>query len=110
MKTEMKTELYCLHCNKECSHIVTYLGKHLRNIKCEECGMHLEIDKLKIMEHYAEDVLERMLTKPHRLTEEMHKDLTHFLKSLPIRVIKKPYKMTREVLGVLKDTLKKEKD
>lgn len=107
MTTEMKTELFCLHCNKECPHTVTYMGKYLQEIKCEECGIHLEIDKLKIMEHYAEDFLERVLTKPHRLTEEMKAGLTHFLKSLPVRIIKKPYRVSKEVLELIKDSLRK---
>ena len=108
MTTQMKSDLFCLHCNKECEHTITYLGKHLQDIGCDECGIHIHIDKLKIMEHYAESVVERLLTKPHRINEEIKKGLSSFLKSLPIRVIKKPYEVTKEVLEVFKDSLKKD--
>jgi len=107
MTEQMKTELFCLHCKKECPHTITYMGKHLKEIKCEECGIHIEIDKLKIMEHYAEDFLERVLNKPHKMTEEMKKGLTSFIKSLPVRIIKKPYRVSKEVLNVIKDSLRK---
>ncbi|MCK4248575.1 MAG: bh protein [Candidatus Omnitrophica bacterium] len=107
MTEHIKTELFCLHCNKECPHTITYLGNHLKEVKCEECGIQLEIDKLKIMEHYAEDFLERVLSKPQKLTEEIKKGLTTFMKSLPVRIIKKPYRVSKEVLDIIKDSLRK---
>ena len=97
----------CLHCSKECLHTITYTGKHLKEIKCKECGIQLEIDNLKIMEHYAEDFLEGILNKPQQLTEEIKKDLTAFMKSLPIRVIKTPYRVSKEILEIIKDSLRK---
>jgi hypothetical protein len=60
----------------------------------------------KLLETYTADLIDRALTKPHRITEEIKKDLSHFLKSMPIRIMTKPYRVAREV----GDILHKEKD
>jgi len=100
---EIKTELFCLHCGEERVHTLTYLGKYLHQIKCEECGIQLQIDRLKIMESYAEDLLEEILAKPHQLLEEKKRlGLIRFLKSLPVRVVTKPYRVAREAIEIVK--------
>lgn len=98
----MKAELYCLHCNRDTSHIVTYVGKTLRSIKCTECGSELEIRREKLIENYAVDFIERILTKPYRMNRELEKDLTKFILSLPIRIITKPYRIAKEVGGIIR--------
>jgi hypothetical protein len=48
-------------------------------------------------------LLDRILTKPHRITEEMRKDLTIFITSLPIRIMTKPIRLARELMDVVKE-------
>lgn len=102
MTSKMKAELFCLHCNRDTSHIVTYAGKTLKSIKCTECGSEIEIKREKLIENYAVDFIERILTKPYRMTRELEMDLTKFILSLPIRIITKPYRIAREVGNIIK--------
>jgi len=46
--------------------------------------------------------VERILTKPYRMTKELEEDLTKFILSLPIRIITKPYRIAREVGEIIK--------
>ena len=103
MTTTMKTKLFCLHCNRECIHTITYLGTYLKEVRCQECGTHIEMDRKKILETYTADVIDRILTKPHRLTEEVRRDLSNFIKSFPIRIITKPLRVAKEIIEVIKE-------
>ncbi|ADL08181.1 hypothetical protein [Thermosediminibacter oceani] len=102
MTSKMEAELFCLHCNKDTPHVVTYVGKILKSIKCEECGNEIEIKREKLLENYAAEFIERILTKPYRMTRELEKDITKFILSLPIRIITKPYRIVKEVEDILK--------
>ena len=102
MTAQMKTELFCLHCNRECLHTITYVGTYLKEVRCEECGTHIEIDRRKILETYTAEVIDRVLTKPHRITEEVRKDLSNFMHSLPIRILTKPLRVAKEIIEVVK--------
>ncbi len=103
MSTRIDTELFCLHCDRETSHTIVYMQKYIHRIVCNECGTEIAIDRKKIIETYTSDVIDRVLTKPRRITEEMRKDLTVFITSLPIRIITKPIKMAKEIMDVVKD-------
>lgn len=97
MYTYMKGMLYCLYCKKETEHTIVYEGDMIKKIKCDECGTELEIDKEKAKKSYTEDFINRIFTKPQRMTEELQQDLTTFLLSLPIRIVTKPYRVLEEV-------------
>lgn len=103
MTTTMKTELFCLHCNRECLHAITYLGAYLREVRCQECGTHIEMDRRRILETYTTEVIDRILTKPHRLTEEGRKDLSNLIKSFPVRIVTKPLRIAKEIVEVIKE-------
>lgn len=103
MTTTMKAELFCLHCNRECLHTITYLGIYLQEVRCQECGTHIEMDRRRILETYTAEAIDRILTKPHRLTEEMRKDLSNFIKSFPVRIITKPLRVAKEIMEVVKE-------
>ncbi|KYO65246.1 bh protein [Thermovenabulum gondwanense] len=100
--SRMEAELFCLHCNKETPHTVYYAGNILKRIKCEECGSEIEIRREKLLENYALDFIERILTKPYRMTKELEGDLKKFILSLPIRIVTKPYRIVKEVEDILK--------
>lgn len=53
---------------------------------------------------YGELLLSRIITKPSRLNQEIHKDLTTFLCSIPVRFMTKPVRIAKEY-RTLKDTL-----
>jgi transcription elongation factor Elf1 len=102
MTSKMEAELFCLHCGTDTQHEVTYLGNSLKSIRCSECGNEIEIKREKLLGNYAGDFIERILTKPYRMTEELEKDITKFILSLPIRIITKPYRIAKEVGNIIK--------
>ena len=102
MTSKMKAELFCLHCIKDTPHVVSYAGTTLKSVKCIQCGSEIEIRREKLIGNYALDFIERILTKPYRMTAELERDLTKFILSLPIRIITKPYRIAKEVGEVIK--------
>ncbi|AEE91138.1 MAG: bh protein [Tepidanaerobacter acetatoxydans] len=103
MTSKMKAELFCLHCNKDTPHTVIYAGNTLKSIKCSNCGSEIEIRRDKLIENYAVDFIERIFTKPYRMTRELEQDLTKFILSLPIRIITKPYRIAKEMGEIIKE-------
>ncbi len=99
----MEATLFCLHCNEETTHEITYAGQYLKSIKCKKCGNGIDIDKEKLMEQYKEDWVERIITKPKRLTKEMEQDFKKFIFSFPVRVLTKYYRVAKEVKEIKKD-------
>ncbi len=99
----IRTTLFCLHCDKETLHTITYSGRYLHRIKCEKCETEIALDRRRILETYAADTVHNILTKPHRLTEEMRKDLTAFITSLPIRIMTKPIRIAKEFIDTVKE-------
>lgn len=79
-----------------------YAGTTLKSVKCIQCGSEIEIRREKLIGNYALDFIERILTKPYRMTAELERDLTKFILSLPIRIITKPYRIAKEVGEVIK--------
>jgi hypothetical protein len=53
---------------------------------------------------YGQLLLSRIITKPSRLNQEIHKDLTTFLCSIPVRFMTKPVRIAKEYRN-LKDAL-----
>lgn len=102
MNTKMEAELYCLHCKKDTPHLINYAGNILKSVKCMTCGNEIEIKRDKLLENYAVDFIERILTKPYRMTKELEGDLKKFIVSLPIRIITKPYRIAKEVENIIK--------
>ena len=68
-----------------------------KNIKSEKCpNINFEI--------YCKLMLSRITTKPSRLSQEIHKDLTTFLCSIPVRFMTKPARIAKE-FSTLKSNL-----
>lgn len=104
MKQEIiKTNLFCLHCEKETPHTITYAGDYVRKIRCNTCNTEIQIDKEKILKFYTSKVLKRLFTKPERLTEELRKDMSSLLVSLPFRIASKPYRVAKEIFEIIKE-------
>lgn len=55
---------------------------------------------------YGELLFSRIISKPSRLNQEIHKDLTTFLFSIPVRFMTKPVRIAKEY-RTLKDVLNK---
>ena len=106
MVKEMEADLFCLHCNTDTVHLVTYKGSYLKSVKCNDCGSELEIKRDRLLEFYASDFIERILTKPHRMTKEVEGDLKKLITSLPIRIITKPYRVVKEVKDIFTENKK----
>lgn len=102
MVESIETKLFCLHCQKEVPHQIHYFGIALRSIQCKKCGTEIKLDKKRILEVESLEFVERIFTKPRRLTEELRKDLTQFLSTIPIRIATKPYRLAKEIVTKIK--------
>lgn len=102
MTTTINTKLFCLHCQKEVPHEIHYFDVALKSIRCKKCGTEIKIDRKRILEIESLEYVDRLFTKPRRLTEELRKDLTQFLGTLPIRIATKPYRLAKELVKRVK--------
>ncbi|SUV04027.1 Uncharacterised protein [Priestia megaterium] len=94
--SEMNADLYCITCNGETPHIISYVNGNLESVKCEECERGMKIQR-DIMKEFYKEVYDRISTKPSRITTEYKEDLSGFLYKLPVRVISKPYRMISDL-------------
>jgi len=99
---EAKITLFCINCSKEVSHTVHYIGSYLRSVECDSCGKKIEIDRRHLRTVFAEDFINRILTKPHRMTEDMKKAVATLMPFFPKRLIREPLKVLKEIYEVLK--------
>ena len=99
---EAKIILFCVNCDKESSHTVHYIGSYLKSVSCDSCAKKIEIDRRHLRTVFAEDFINRILTKPHRMTEDMKKAVATLVPFFPKRLIREPLKVLKEIYEVLK--------
>ena len=99
---EAKIVLFCINCNKESPHTVNYIGSYLKSVSCNNCSRTIEIDRRHLRTVFAEDFINRILTKPHRMTEDMKKAVAILMPFFPKRLIREPIKVLKEIYEVLK--------
>ncbi|TBL81677.1 bh protein [Paenibacillus thalictri] len=92
---KMEAELYCLPCRGETVHTIVYINNKLSKIECQACH-HLHVISINVKEELYHEILERIISKPTRMSKEYKADLTLFLKSLPIRMLSKPFRVYKE--------------
>jgi hypothetical protein len=109
MKDEINSiTLFCVNCNEETPHTVQYIGSYLRSIACDNCSKKIEIDRRHLRTVFAEDFIDRLLTKPHRINEDMKKAFATLMPFFPKRLFLEPLQVFREIYGILKkDEIKK---
>ena len=99
---EAKIVLFCISCNEETPHTVTYIGSYLKSIKCDNCAKKVEIDRRHLRTVFAEDFIDRVLTKPHRMSRELKEAMAYLVPFLPKRLFREPKKVIKEIIEVLK--------
>lgn len=103
MKDEINNiTLFCVNCNEETPHTVQYIGSYLRSVTCDNCSKKIEIDRRHLRTVFAEDFIDRLLTKPHRINEDMKRAFATMLPFFPKRLFLEPLQVFREIYGILK--------
>jgi hypothetical protein len=103
MKDEINIiTLFCVNCNEETPHTVQYIGSYLRSVTCDNCSKKIEIDRRHLRTVFAEDFIDRLLTKPHRINEDMKKAFATLMPFFPKRLFLEPLQVFREIYGILK--------
>jgi hypothetical protein len=103
MKDEINNiTLFCVNCNEETPHTVQYIGSYLRSVACDNCSKKIEIDRRHLRTVFAEDFIDRLLTKPHRINEDMKKAFATLMPFFPKRLFLEPLQVFREIYGILR--------
>lgn len=103
MKDEINSiTLFCVNCNEETPHTVQYIGSYLRSVSCDRCSKKIEIDRRHLRTVFAEDFIDRILTKPHRISEDMKKAFATLMPFFPKRLFLEPLQVFREIYSILK--------
>jgi len=100
---ETKIYLFCINCNEETEHSVNYIGEYLKSIQCNKCGKKFEIDRRHLRTVFAEDFIERVLSKPHRMSKDFKEAMAYMVPFLPKRLFREPKKVLKEIIDVLKE-------
>ncbi|WP_199616599.1 bh protein [Paenibacillus alkalitolerans] len=100
-ETKLEAELFCPRCSNNTIHQITYLNSKISSIECEACNRNTKVRVDAKGELYNE-LLNRVITKPSRITKEYREDLGRFLRSFPKRLSSKPFRLMREAKHVLK--------
>jgi DNA-directed RNA polymerase subunit RPC12/RpoP len=108
MTKKTKTILYCIECGEETTHTINYLGDHIRGVQCEKCNSKVELDRRELMTVFTEDFIDRVLTKPKRLTVELVKIIAPLIPFLPRRLVKEPRRVLKDIFRAVKGESKKE--
>ncbi|MBU2598243.1 MAG: bh protein [Actinobacteria bacterium] len=108
MTKKTKTILHCIECGEETTHTINYLGDHIRGIQCDKCNSKVELDRRELMTVFTEDFIDRVLTKPKRLTVELVKVIAPLIPFLPKRLMKEPRKVLKDVFRAVKGENEKE--
>jgi len=96
-------DVFCLHCREETPHTVVYGEKYLKEMRCDVCGTVIKVDRKRMLELYAHDAVDRILSKPLRMKKELAaKSLSEFTMSLPVRVALKPVKIAKELADLVR--------
>ncbi len=109
-RTEFVTELYCNLCEQETTHRIVYQYDVIDEITCDSCGKTIKMNEKELRARFSANLMERILTKPHRLTEEFKTDVRAFIKSVPRRCITKPLKALEEIKDFQKSQKSQRKD
>jgi len=109
MTKKTKTILYCIECGKETTHTINYIGDHIRSVQCEECKSKIGLDRRELMTVFTEDFIDRVLTKPKRVTIELVKVITPLIPFLPKRLMKEPKKVLKDIFRAVKGEDEKER-
>ncbi|MCX6384172.1 MAG: bh protein [Actinobacteria bacterium] len=99
---ETKIVLFCINCNSETSHTVNYIGEYLKSIQCDKCLKKVEIDRRHLRTVFAEDFIDRILSKPHRMSHDLKEAMACLVPFFPKRLFKEPKKVIKEIIDVLK--------
>lgn len=97
----IQCDFYCNGCQKEGTHELVYSNNVLIYAECANCGRVVPFSEETLLTIYAKEMVQRILTKPQRLGQELKRDLRHAILSLPVRVITKPYRLVKEVEEVV---------
>jgi len=100
---EAKIFLFCINCNEETEHYVNYIGEYLKSIQCSKCGKKFEIDRRHLRTVFAEDFIERVLSKPHRMSKDFKEAMAYMIPFFPKRLFREPKKVLKEIIAVLKE-------
>ncbi|HAX17669.1 MAG TPA: bh protein [Actinobacteria bacterium] len=99
---ENKIILFCINCNEETEHSVNYIGEYLKSIKCEKCKKKFEIDRRHLRTVFAEDFIDRVLSKPHRMSRDFKEAMAYMVPFFPKRLFHEPKKVIKEIIEVLR--------
>ncbi len=88
--------LFCESCGDDREHEIHYHDNQIQSIECKACHHKIIINQEYVKKHYRSDFIERVLSKPRRMSKEMQADLNGFLHTLPYRVVTKPYRVLKE--------------
>jgi hypothetical protein len=94
-ETNMVVDLYCIQCLDDTLHKITYINKKISDIECQVCQKKVVIF-IDIKRELYQELLQRVQTKPSRITKEYKENLNLFLRTFPTRIVSKPFRLYRE--------------
>lgn len=98
-ETNITTDLYCTRCQSDTPHRITYLNGCISHIECEHCARSYDLE-VDVKHELYHELLNRIKSKPSRITQEYKGNLTRFLLAFPRKAVRKPYRLLKEAKEV----------
>lgn len=95
-ETSLDAELYCPRCLSMTVHQMIYLNDRISRIECGTCGRAIGI-RVDVKYELYNELLNRIMTKPTRITKEYRDNVGLFLRTFPRRLSSKPFRLMKEV-------------
>ena len=74
----------------------------MARITVEDCLKKVEIDRRHLRTVFAEDFIDRILSKPHRMTHDFKEAMAYLVPFFPKRLLKEPKKVIKKIIEVLR--------
>lgn len=93
--------LTCSRCGEEAPHDLRYAGRIVASTRCHNCGYTMRHDVGDLRAAYADDLKQRLTTKPIRMFRRMSRHPIGYTLHIPGSLLAKPKRLLDEVLPLL---------
>ncbi|MBI4536835.1 MAG: hypothetical protein HY712_02630 [candidate division NC10 bacterium] len=99
---QLETILECESCGHETVHQVLYLGRRIAEVRCEECGQCMGMDRETVVRAFVGEIVTQMMRLPQDVTRELRQGFSHAVTTLPGQVARLPLRLAQDGLSLLR--------
>ena len=99
---QLDTVLECEPCGRETLHQILYLGKRIAEVRCNECGRCMGMDRDDVIRAFVGEIVMQVLRFPHDVTRELKQGFSQAMVTLPRQMAKMPFTLAQDAVRLLR--------